>query len=200
MRRTITLASTLGALFGAAIMPAPALADRADCSKKLERNYSAYWHAVAHKSDHGKLRKDAQGRNIRKWGVELPAKAKRDWKPASCRALRTSLGHLKRLQNPPPTYLVRTAVPPAQAPSGAATASVSAGGTLSAIANCESGGDPGAVSANGTYRGKYQFDASTWASVGGSGDPAAAPEAEQDRRAAILYSQRGSSPWPVCGR
>ena len=35
--------------------------------------------------------------------------------------------------------------------------------------------------------------------MGGSGDPAAAPEAEQDMRAAMLYAQAGSSPWPVCG-
>jgi hypothetical protein len=71
--------------------------------------------------------------------------------------------------------------------------------TLEAIAACESGGDPTAVSADGTYRGKYQFDYGTWASVGGSGDPAAAPEAEQDYRAALLYAQAGSSPWPICG-
>lgn len=71
--------------------------------------------------------------------------------------------------------------------------------TLESIAACESGGDPAAVSADGTYRGKYQFDYGTWESVGGSGDPAAAPEAEQDYRAALLYSESGSSPWPVCG-
>jgi hypothetical protein len=71
--------------------------------------------------------------------------------------------------------------------------------TLEAVAACESGGDPTAVSSDGTYRGKYQFDYGTWASVGGSGDPAAAPEAEQDYRAALLYSRSGSSPWPVCG-
>ncbi len=71
--------------------------------------------------------------------------------------------------------------------------------TLEAIASCESGGDPAAVSSDGTYRGKYQFDSGTWASMGGSGDPAAAPEAEQDMRAAMLYAQAGSSPWPVCG-
>jgi hypothetical protein len=71
--------------------------------------------------------------------------------------------------------------------------------TLESIAACESGGDPTAVSADGPYRGKYQFDTGTWASVGGSGDPAAAPEAEQDMRAAMLYSQSGSSPWPICG-
>ncbi len=71
--------------------------------------------------------------------------------------------------------------------------------TLDAIGSCESGGDPTAVSSDGTYRGKYQFDYGTWESVGGSGDPAAAPEQEQDYRAALLYSQSGSSPWPVCG-
>ena len=71
--------------------------------------------------------------------------------------------------------------------------------TLESIALCESGGDPTIVSADGSFRGKYQFTFGTWASVGGSGDPAAAPEAEQDYRAALLYAQSGSSPWPVCG-
>ena len=71
--------------------------------------------------------------------------------------------------------------------------------TLDAIGACESGGDPTAVSSDGAYRGKYQFDYGTWESVGGSGDPAAASEAEQDHRAALLYAQAGSSPWPVCG-
>lgn len=71
--------------------------------------------------------------------------------------------------------------------------------TLESIASCESGGDPTAVSSDGSYRGKYQFDYGTWESMGGSGDPAAAPEAEQDYRAALLYAQSGSSPWPVCG-
>lgn len=71
--------------------------------------------------------------------------------------------------------------------------------TLEAIAACESGGDPTIVSADGSYRGKYQFSFGTWASVGGSGDPAAAPESEQDYRAALLYASAGSSPWPVCG-
>jgi transglycosylase-like protein len=71
--------------------------------------------------------------------------------------------------------------------------------TLEAIAACESGGDPAIVSSDGLYRGKYQFSVDTWASVGGHGDPAAAPEAEQDYRAALLYSRSGSSPWPVCG-
>ncbi|MDQ3409129.1 MAG: transglycosylase family protein [Actinomycetota bacterium] len=70
---------------------------------------------------------------------------------------------------------------------------------LQAIAQCESGGDAGAVSPNGEYRGKYQFSRETWRGVGGEGDPAAASEAEQDRRAAELYEQSGSTSWPTCG-
>ncbi len=75
------------------------------------------------------------------------------------------------------------------------------GDALNKIALCESGGNPGAVSPSGLYRGKYQFDPQTWQSLGGAGnDPAAAPEAEQDRVAGILYGQRGAAPWPICGR
>ena len=70
---------------------------------------------------------------------------------------------------------------------------------LQAIAACESGGDPSTNTGNGFY-GKYQFTQSTWQSVGGTGNPAAASEAEQDRRAAMLYAQAGSTPWPVCGQ
>jgi aminoglycoside phosphotransferase (APT) family kinase protein len=70
---------------------------------------------------------------------------------------------------------------------------------LQAIAQCESGGNPRAISSNGTYRGKYQFSTATWAGVGGKGDPAAASEAEQDKRAAMLYARSGAGQWPVCG-
>jgi Transglycosylase-like domain len=70
---------------------------------------------------------------------------------------------------------------------------------LEAIAACESGGDPTAIGGGGLYRGKYQFSYETWQSVGGSGDPAVAPEAEQDRRAAMLLARDGAGHWPVCG-
>ena len=73
-------------------------------------------------------------------------------------------------------------------------------GTLARIAQCESGGNPGAISPSGRYRGKYQFSRATWRAMGGTGDPAQAPEAEQDRIAAALLAQAGTSPWPVCGR
>ena len=86
----------------------------------------------------------------------------------------------------------------------AAAAQQSSGGSggnasLDAIRQCESGGNYSAVSSSGTYRGAYQFDQQTWESVGGTGDPAAAPPAEQDARAAQLQAQSGNSPWPNCG-
>jgi len=71
--------------------------------------------------------------------------------------------------------------------------------TMQAIAQCESGGNPATDTGNGFY-GKYQFTLATWQAVGGSGNPAQAPEAEQDRRAAMLYASAGAGQWPVCGR
>jgi hypothetical protein len=70
---------------------------------------------------------------------------------------------------------------------------------LNVIARCESGGDPTAVSPDGRYRGKYQFDLRTWRAVNGVGDPALAPEHVQDRLARELLLRRGTAPWPVCG-
>jgi peptidoglycan hydrolase-like protein with peptidoglycan-binding domain len=69
---------------------------------------------------------------------------------------------------------------------------------LRRIAECESGGDPRAISAGGQYRGKYQFSRETWRGLGGRGDPADAPEWKQDRLALKLYRQSGTAPWPNC--
>lgn len=68
-----------------------------------------------------------------------------------------------------------------------------------ALAQCESGGNPRAVSSTGKYRGLYQFSYSTWSSVGGSGDPAAASSGEQTYRAKLLYNRSGAGQWPHCG-
>jgi hypothetical protein len=71
---------------------------------------------------------------------------------------------------------------------------------LNRIARCESHSNPRAVNASGTYRGKYQMSFRTWQVAGGHGDPVAAPEWEQDRRAAIILRRFGAGQWPVCGR
>jgi hypothetical protein len=89
--------------------------------------------------------------------------------------------------------------------SGSGSGDTTSGDTTSApsselqkIAQCESGGNPSAVSSDGIYRGKYQFSRETWREMGGSGDPAAAPEEEQDRLAAKLLATSGPSNWPNC--
>jgi peptidoglycan hydrolase CwlO-like protein len=84
---------------------------------------------------------------------------------------------------------------------GSGSGSVSGGLTaiLMKIAQCESGGNPHAISPGGQYRGMFQFTFATWAAVGGHGDPAQASAAEQIQRAAILYERAGPGQWPVCG-
>lgn len=71
------------------------------------------------------------------------------------------------------------------------------------VANCESGGtrqgdhydgNPHVVASNGHY-GKWQFAWSTWESVGGTGNPAYASEAEQDYRAWLLWKRDGWGQW-----
>ena len=65
---------------------------------------------------------------------------------------------------------------------------------------CESTETYGVQSSNGLFFGAYQFTEETWGTVGGEGNPAHAPPAEQDARARVLFSQRGAQPWPICGR
>lgn len=69
-----------------------------------------------------------------------------------------------------------------------------------ALARCESGGNPRAVSPGGTYRGLYQFSMSTWRSVGGVGDPIDNSAGEQTYRAKVLYKRSGAGQWPHCGK
>ena len=66
--------------------------------------------------------------------------------------------------------------------------------TLESIASCESGGDPTAVSSDGTYRGKYQFDYGTWESVGGTATPP--PRPRPSRTTARRCSTRTPAPVP----
>jgi uncharacterized protein YabE (DUF348 family) len=84
-------------------------------------------------------------------------------------------------------------------PAAVVPAVVSADGlNWAALARCESGGRPDAVSASGKYRGMYQFSQTTWNGVGGSGDPAAASVQEQTMRAQMLYARSGAGQWG-CG-
>ncbi|MEP7020021.1 MAG: peptidoglycan-binding protein [Pseudonocardiales bacterium] len=63
---------------------------------------------------------------------------------------------------------------------------------------CESSNNYSINTGNEHY-GAYQFDLSTWRSVGGTGYPDVASAREQDARALILYRQRGWQPWQCAG-
>jgi len=74
------------------------------------------------------------------------------------------------------------------------------------LRQCESSGNYSIVSANGRYRGAYQFSQATWDWIAGLDhpslvgiDPASAAPADQDAMALALWRRRGWSPWPVCG-
>ncbi|WP_210491617.1 transglycosylase family protein [Patulibacter sp. SYSU D01012] len=178
---------------------APAVVSAAEPSPGLKDAYDTVYQRVERAGGE-------PGRNIAKDGV------REDGAPRSATRAEVldSLGVLRRMHL---SLKPGSATAQASATGSAATAATSsgtsatpapaatggAGAGLEGVAACESGGDPSAVSADGQYRGKYQFDRQTWESVGGSGDPAAAPEAVQDQLAAKLQAQRGSSPWPVCG-
>lgn len=70
-------------------------------------------------------------------------------------------------------------------------------GSLRRLRGCESGGDYRINTGNGYY-GAYQFDASTWRSLGFRGMPHTAAPAVQDAAAARLQARRGWGPWPSC--
>jgi hypothetical protein len=63
------------------------------------------------------------------------------------------------------------------------------------LRTCESHDNYTIVSANGRYHGAYQFNLTTWHSVGGTGHPDQATPTEQDYRALYLYRMRGWQPW-----
>ena len=115
---------------------------------------------------------------------QLRAEARTKLRAAERRARRSA----ERRRRPAHAKRARTRQPGAGSPQ------------LEAIAQCESGGNPAAVGGGGQFRGKYQFTTETWAAIGGAGDPASAPEAEQDRRAAQLLASSGPGQWPNCAR
>jgi septal ring factor EnvC (AmiA/AmiB activator) len=66
------------------------------------------------------------------------------------------------------------------------------------IVMCESGGNYSAINPSSGAGGAYQILPSTWELYGGEGEPQNAPKAEQDRIAAEIWADSGSSAW-VCG-
>jgi transglycosylase-like protein len=99
------------------------------------------------------------------------------------------------------------AQPPAPAPPAAqatlaapaaarAAAAVADGDLWARLRACESPTNGGT-----RYRGYYQFSRASWASAGGTGDPAAASLEEQTARAQFLAAHSDPAhQWPVCWR
>jgi muramidase (phage lysozyme) len=60
---------------------------------------------------------------------------------------------------------------------------------------CESGGNYHAVNPSTGAGGAYQIEPATWRAYGGTGKPQNASKSEQDRIAAKIYHESGSSQW-----
>lgn len=100
------------------------------------------------------------------------------------------------LPSVPEQSVAATYQPPTQQ-TVAPRVAVATGDAWSRLANCESGGNPSTNTGNGYY-GAYQFSASTWSSVGGSGLPHQASYEEQTARAQMLQARSGWGQWPSC--
>ena len=74
------------------------------------------------------------------------------------------------------------------------------GDVWAALARCESGGNPRAVSSTGKYRGAFQFSIATWQSLGFGGDPIDHSYEVQLQAAQKLQARSGWGQWPSCAR
>ena len=107
----------------------------------------------------------------------------------------------------PVKQIVKIGTKEAAAASSSSAASASSGSSATvtgndvwaALARCESGGNPATNTGNGYY-GLYQFSASTWRAMGGTGLPSEASAAEQTQRAQALQARSGWGQWPACAR
>lgn len=147
--------------------------------------------------------RSAGGRDILKYGIERPGKDR----PARTAEVKDYEAVLHRIKNPPPrpqVVITRATTPQGPPTTQASTQQVaspqSSGGSGpgSSTSQCESGGNPRAVSPGGTYRGKWQFDQQTWNAYAPPGyrgtDPINAPESIQDVAAGnVPYDA-----WPNC--
>jgi hypothetical protein len=77
---------------------------------------------------------------------------------------------------------------------------VPSGDIWAALARCESGGNPRAVSSSGSYFGAFQFSLNTWHGLGYSGNPIDYPYETQLAAAQKLQARSGWGQWPVCAR
>jgi peptidoglycan hydrolase-like protein with peptidoglycan-binding domain len=196
LQRSLALAATTCALVGVAAVPSVAMADNPSADSG-----AASSEVILKKGDRGSAVKSVQ----RKLGLSADGKFGAGTQRAVKRFQKRSHITADGIVGPATRQALK--LRPFSARSvqrgkkkTTKTPSVSVPAVLQQIAQCESGGDPTAVSKDGRYYGKYQFSKSTWKAQGGQGDnPAEAPESEQDRVAIKLYKASGTSSWPTCG-
>lgn len=97
----------------------------------------------------------------------------------------------------PVARVTKSRVAPRRVAATQPAAAPASGDAWSKLAACESGGRASTNTGNGYY-GAYQFTASTWRSVGGSGLPSDASLEEQTARAQALQARSGWGQWPAC--
>lgn len=119
----------------------------------------------------------APGRNIVRWGMA-------SGKSASDAQVVASIGVLERMITPPPVVVFT----PAPIQNSATSVSYSSNYSSSSLESCiirnESGGNPGAVSPNGKYKGIGQWDSNAWVEDGGTkyaSSPTGATYSEQQQ-------------------
>lgn len=194
-KKTLALFATLLAFV---LMASSANAQSLNVREKVQQEYSAYWHKAKHQ-----LGTRAPGRNIRKWGVETSSGKVRK---ARISELRQSTLRLKSMTAPAPQPVASPASASSTPSASSATDNTTAASAqqntsssgipsnLASIAQCESGGNPNAVSPDGQYHGLYQMSQETYSNYGGRGSVSGASVAEQTRIAQKLPR----SSWPNC--
>jgi hypothetical protein len=186
MRKRIAMA----ALGAALVVPAGASAE--DVTVRAALNEAPEYeerYQVLHDRTREKLGADAAGRNLL---VDGYLERDGDVRPATKGELVESTQTLQASLNPPEPATPETAAAPTET-----TTATGGAASSSATAQCESGGDYGAVNPAGYY-GAYQFDQQTWDAYAPEGyagqNPATAPPAAQDAAAAnVPYDA-----WPNC--
>lgn len=180
MRKRIAAAA-----LGAALLGAPAAAYAYEQSLGAEIHDAASYeqrYLEVYERYAGESGKRAAGRNIVLFGVrEKDGDVRKARKPEVVEATDRISAALSGGSETPVT----------------ATATDGGAAAASSTAQCESGGDYGAVNPAGYY-GAYQFDQSTWDAYAPEGyagtNPAAAPPAVQDAAAASVPYDA----WPSC--
>jgi hypothetical protein len=129
----------------------------------------------------------------------IPANAFVDGHPSSVLEQEMLIAHRIKVTAPRPAR-TKTIQKTVSAPAAKAAVGDHGSDVWSALAKCESGGDPNAVSSNRLYWGAFQFAIGTWHGIGMSGVPTDYDYGTQLAAAKRLQARSGWGQWPRCSR